>query len=338
MCVVIAKKVKNKITNTKKYCLFKIRDRSYNPVYSLKTYTYDNGITTLFLVDNKNQWTEGISNKLMIVSSALENHLDIGLPRNKSSKLKSIFKKINERNGIILRRALRQKDLKTALDILVETRFVGNTYISDGDKCFLIECAVTKETFDNFKNEIIDNENIDYADFKLKIMKNISKDDFEIEVKEITSDLDVRTNHSLLIKNAGYVKGERGYKSSVLRRDIVIDNLKNFNGSSEEIVKLLASLDTDKINKNPEYRPIRIKDKVDYTKKDKESMEITNYYSTDVVGLDPNGTLYLYPIYSKIKNLDMQKVLKKSGIHLIVLKPELEESLFKKALKNIQKD
>lgn len=344
MCVAIAKKVKDKITGEEKYNLFKIRDREFNPNYIIRSYTYKNGLTTLFLIDDEIRWTEGInSNGIMIVSSSLddlENNLEKAITgeADKEERMKFILKKINERNGLIIRRALRQLDLKSALDVLVEAKFIGNTFISDGDKCYLIECAITHDTFNKYIEEISDEEDeeADFVKFRMEMMRPINQDKIDIKVKEITSDLEVRTNHALLLKNVGYVEGEKGYNSSVARREAVIKALKDFDGNTEEIVRLIARLGADEIDENPENRPIRRKDRLELPNKLKQEFEISNYYSTDIVGLNPNGTMYIYPMHSTIRNLDMAKLLDKKGVHLIVIKPEdIYENLFKKAIQRV---
>ena len=330
MCVILSKKLPSQ--NGKKFNIFKIRDRGYDVTYRVKTITFKNNITVLYLIDEFNEWTEGINSKgIMVVSSALENHFD-EFQEKPSKQYKEFMKKINKRNGIILRRALRQITLEDAMQVLIDTLFVGNTLISDGDKCYSLEIALPKEVFE-IDNSFDDIEEMGFHEFKMQIMKSIKPDDFIVSVKEIKEDLYVKTNHSIDVRGLGYSTSDVGYKSSMNRRKTTLDKLKDFKGGSLELVMFLNTLGDDNIDKNQEYRPIRIKDKIDLPNKDKVKQNISNYYSTDIIGLVPNGTLIILPLHSKLKNVKIDTIQKKSGVSLLILN---NESIIRKAYNKIK--
>lgn len=339
MCVIMSKKVvspKDNINSKEdKYCLFKLRDRGYDAKYSQKIYTFNNGISVLYLVDQKNNWTEGInSNGIMIISAALENHFD-SLDDMPPAEYRKFIEEVNKRNGIILRRALRQTTIEKAKDLLVDTFFIGNTLISDGSKVYSIEIAVDPKKFDG-EIDIDDNKNIDFHQFKMELIKNLDKKDFLISVKEINEDLYVKTNHSIEKRGLGYTPKDNGYESSKKRRDYIIKNLKDFDGGAIEIIELLDNMDSEELDKNPEMRPKRSKEKIDLSDKEKDKHKITDFYTTDIFGFKSDGTMIIRPIYSKIVNLDINNILKKTGINLIVIKGNNNESILLKAFNKIK--
>jgi len=334
MCVIIAKKINSS------WKLFKFRDRKYNPKYIIKDYPTSN-VQITYLLDKKTKWLEGInSNGITFVSAALDNHADASITdkakkqNTKAEKLfKEYLKKTNQRNYEILKRTLRQSDIESALNVLVESKFIGNTFITDGKKLYSIEIAIPQAKLlqyrqdDNFKD-------LDFKEFKAKIMNNLSDEDFKVSVNDASNDkLLVKTNHSIRIKGLGYREGQRGYESSVERRNIVLSFMKSLSDtlSAEEIVYELSNLDLPKYNSNPEYRPLRIKDKIDMKKSEKEKLNITSYYTTDIFGFDPTKkTIYVLPLHSKIENYG--NFIKKSSLNHIVI---LNRNIFKESWKSV---
>jgi hypothetical protein len=296
--------------------------------YEEKVYTFNNGVSVFYLVDQKNNWTEGVnSNGISIVSAALENHFD-SIQGEPPKEYKKFIKEVNKRNGIILRRALRQPTLEEAKDLLLETYFIGNTLLTDGKKLWSLEIGIDPKSF-NSEVEIEDNQDLDFHEFKMEMMKNLDPKDFKVSAKEIDKDLYVKTNHSVEVKNLGYNDSDRGYESSTKRRQYVMDALKDFDGGVVEVMELLNTLGGIDIDKNPEMRPKRVKDKVGYSDKEKEEMKISNYFTTDILGFK-KGTMYILPLHSRIKNPNIEKVLKKTGINFVILKGQ-NESLLRRA-------
>jgi hypothetical protein len=336
MCVIIAKKI------DKVWKLFKFRDRKYNPKYIIKDYSVNNIELTYFL-DKKTKWIEGInSNGISLVSAALDNHADASITdqaqkeNTKAEKLfKEFLKKTNQRNYEILKRVLRQPTIENALNVLVETKFIGNTFLTDGEKLFSIEIAIPQAKLLNYKNDNEEYKDLDFKEFKAKIMNNLSEDDFKVSVIDASNNkLLVKTNHSVRLKDLGYKKGQRGYKSSVKRRDIILSFMKSLsdNLSMEEIIYELSNLDLPKYHKNPEFRPLRTKAKIDLDPDYKEKNEITDYYTTDIFGYDPQKrTIYNLPLHSKIENFN-NFIQKETKNHIIVLNRHIFRESWKEIL------
>jgi len=328
MCVIIAKK-----NDTWK--LFKFRDRGYDPKYIIKDYNVNN-IEITYLLDKKSQWIEGInSNGITLVSAALDNHSDssIGNTNNSNELFRQYIKKNNHRNFEILKRVLRQHTIEEALEVLVDSKFIGNTFLTDGYKLYSIEIAIPQSKLLKYK-ETEDFKDLDWKSFKAKIMQGLDENDFKVSVKDFSNKrFVVKTNHSVELKNLGYIKGQKGYKSSIKRREIVKSYIKNLsnNLSIEDILYQLTNLDMPKYSKNPELRPLRTKDKLNLSKSQKEEMNISNYYTTDIIGIDPvKNTIYILPLHSKIENYD-KFLQKETQNHIIIL----NKSILKEVLKEV---
>jgi len=334
LCVIIAKKINN-IWN-----LFKLRDRKYDPKYIIKDYNVNN-IELTYLLDKKSKWLEGInSNGITLVSAALDNHADASITNNaeNSSKADKLFqeylKKTNQRNYEILKRILRQPNIEDALNVLVESKFIGNTFLTDGNKLYSIEIAIPQAKLLQYKEENDEFKDLSFKEFKAKIMNNLSEDDFKVSVVDSSDkELLVKTNHSIRLRNLGYVKGQKGYKSSVKRREIVISYMKKLkNLSTEEIVYQLYNLDLPKIHYNPEYRPLRTKEKINLDDKLKQKFEITSYYTTDIFGINPEKrTIYILPLHSKILNYG-NYINKNTKTHIIVLNKNIFLESYKETI------
>jgi len=321
MCVIIAKKIKN-INNELEWNLFKFRDRAYDPRYILKSFIYKN-VEVLYLKDKKSKWIEGINSfGITLVSAALDNHSDasIGGGSNTSQLFRDYLKTANERNSIIIKRALRQTSIEDALEVLVDSKFIGNTFLTDGKKLFSIEISIPQKKLLNYRNSSEDLAKLKWSDFKAKIMNNLDESDFKVSVKEASTErLLVKTNHSIQMKNLGYRPEHKGYKSSVRRREIVKNFMKSIKTDSiENIMYLLTNLDNPKHSKNPELRPLRTKEKTSLSKKEKQRQNITDYYTTDIFGFSPSKrTMYLLPIHSKTEKGNFDN--KETQCHFVTL-------------------
>jgi len=331
MCVIIAKKIYDKLNDEKRFALFKFRDRGYNPSYEIKSYNYKN-ISVLYLKDKKSQWIEGINDKgIAIVSAALDNHSDssIGNTNKPNENFKKYLKKVNIRNSQILKMALRQTSIDDALKVLVDSKFIGNTFLTDGYKLYSLEIALPQSKLLQYQEDEEISSNVDFKTFLVKVMQNLDEKDFTVSVKdESNKNLLVKTNHSIDKKDLGYVKGQNGYESSINRRKIVYNILKNINLNIEDTLHLLHTLGDPSLNKNPELLPLRCKEKTLLSKKEKEKLGITDYYTTDLLAFYRTN-MYIMPLHSKIVNLDSMKLIQKeTDCHLIILKPNaLKETI-----------
>jgi len=336
MCVIIAKKIKDNISGETKFGLFKHRDRSYDAKYKIKTFNFKK-VSVLFLEDLKSGWIEGINDKgIKIVSAALDNHSDESNGETNTERYKKYLNKLNYRNSLILKRALRQSNIEESLNVLKDSLFIGNTFLSDGEKLFSLEIAIEQSKFLKFQDSDEDLSKLDFKDFKMAVMKQLSDKDFTVSVKDLSSkSLVVKTNHSIDKKGLGYTKGENGFESSKLRKKLIEDTLVDFNGSAEEVIKLLSTTDGIDFHKNPEMRPLRNKEKTQLSNKEKDNKNISDYYTTDIFGLY-DYTLYHLPLHSKITNLDILKILDKdTDCHFILLKALNEKFSFKSALMDL---
>lgn len=305
MCVIVGMKLPrdkdNKPKENAKWRLAKIRDRTYKPTFSVKRMSH-NGMNTeqLFLVDLDTDWTEGVSiNKdtglyMGIVNSALNNKGD---KKDDGTSLTKVKKKVNDfsDNGKVLRRALKQNDIENAVDVIVDARLDGNTMITDGDRLFMIEIYVTAETKKRYEKEV-EEKGIRYEDV-------LKKEDYVVETREIDDeDIVVRTNHSLLTTGGGYLKGDGdSFESSVKRRDYAIEILNEKVREPIDLILTLSRMNSEKIDKNPFFRPIREFGKAI----SKSGVEI---FSTAVIFLDPSGTIFLRPLHCEISEVSLNKL------------------------------
>jgi len=335
MCVILAKKIKGE------WNLFKFRDRKYNPTYDIKDYLV-NGLEVTYLRDKKSHWIEGINdNKVTLVSAALDNHADASIvtaaeqQNTKTDKLfKEYLKNTNLRNYEILKRVLRQPTIEEALDVIVSNKFIGNTFLTDGEKLYSIEIAIPQAKLLKYRHSD-DYKEMPYKEFKVDIMNNLDENDFKVSVKDYTNKtIAVKTNHSIDRKGLGYVENQKGYESSIKRREIALNYLKNIKDSSiEDIVYMLSNLDLPKFDSNPENRPLRNKDKINLDKEERKKLNISSYYTTDIFGFSPSKkTIYVLPLYSKIVNYNTY-YKKDTKTHIIVL----NKNIFMEALKVIEK-
>jgi hypothetical protein len=245
----------------------------------------------------------------MLISVALQNHDDKkdGIGKNKSTEEKKV-----SRNGIILRQVLKMSDLDEIVKTLVDERFEGNTMVSDGKRLFIIEIFLHQQT----KDKIIKDYEIDpiqnKSDIKKEILKHINPEDYMVSVKEIKNDsLVVRTNHGIFLSNAGYTKKDGdGYKSSISRRNITIDYLKNINIDNPfDVLVCLNKLNSKNLKLNTELCPIR-----EFPSK---------YITTSILMLSPSGVIYVIPKNCKFSNTSLLRVTKDRDTQIVILPKNL---------------
>jgi len=318
MCVIIAKKCKLKTEKSEKenWFLYKIRDRNYNPAYELKVQK-SKSKETLFLTDHINKWSEGINSKgLMIVSAALDNHSDFE-DNGQMSDTASVHKK-NQDAMKALNSAIASESIKEAKNILIKERFVGTSFISDGDKLEILEIYVNDEAYKREELKIGEEKlkKLNKAQQIIEIMKGISDKDYDIASHEVKKDnLAIRTNHGRLLDKAGYQPDDedpKGYTSSMFRWKITKDALEKIKEPHPfEILTTLKNLKG--IQKETQNNPIRIK-----TPK-KEGKQ--PYYSTTIIMLTPTGTMFAVPLEDEVDEKS-KLVLKKDRKVDFVLLPK----------------
>lgn len=297
MCVIVAKKLKLKNSEKENWFLYKIRDRNYSPEYKLEV-EKKGTIETLFLIDQINTWSESVnSNGLMIVSAALDNHTDLDDDGTTFSDREATARQIDKTKT--LRSASAVNSVKDAVKILTKDKFIGTSFISDGDKLTILEIYVNSEAWqreiDKFDQKKF--EKMSPVDQDYKIMEGIKDEDYDVELQEIKKDTQaVRTNHGRLLPKAGYQKnGEdtKGYTSSMLRDKYTRDSLNNLGDDAHPFDIMTALKNLTGCDKEPQNCPIRVKGK-----KDKDGN--IPYYTSTIVMLTPTGTMFAIPLDSSV--------------------------------------
>ena len=151
----------------------KNRDRNYKPTIEIRESTYDD-TKTLCIWDEKTHYTEGLnSHGIAIISAALQTKDDE--KEGKDGKSVGTPKKSKySHHGKAIRASLRGKTLEEVIHLAIEDHLDGNTLFFTKDDCYVMEA--TQED----------------GEFVYKIKK--------IEKDQVV----VRTNHGILLKNAGY--------------------------------------------------------------------------------------------------------------------------------------
>lgn len=316
MCVIVAAKLPRDRKTGKplpdaKWRLAKIRDRAYDPEYKIRRFTVKNiGASQLFLIDSDTDWTEGVSvhpdgSMFMMVNAALNNSSD----KKEGTKNKTEYDEVAV-NGLSIRKALKDHDIEKAIDILVENKFDGNTFLSDGDRLFVLEVFISNTVKDKYRAEK-ERTGKRFEDL-------VSIEEFTITSREIKDDwLVVRTNSGIYNKKGGYIPSDGdSYKSSSRRRNHTIDAVKEKVYEPIDLIDTLAKLDTKEVDKDPWFRPVRIKEK---EPKDEDGV---NIYTTSIIQIDPNGTMILQPVNCKLKDYNINNLSNKKYLTNLVLFPE----------------
>jgi len=315
MCVIVAKKIRLQNSDVRNWFLYKVRDRVYVPEYNIR-FLRKRGVEAVYLVDNVNDWTEGVNSAgIMLVNTALQNHADeiqgdAGDPLNPKHK---------NRDGIIVRQCLKMTNIKEIVQTIKDELLLGNTFVSDGDRLFVIEIAIKAEAIVRATEAIKDIDSIKLAaDVQHQIMKGIHPEDYLVKSTEIRDkdiDLVVRTNHGVLVPEAGYQKSDPdtvGYQSSLSRYNIAYKMMKGMDQDTHpfEILTVIKNLGHDDVHENPKNRPIRNKG-------------FSKYFSGCVVMLTPTGTLYVVPIDCTFATTDFRHINQDHKVSVIILPKDL---------------
>jgi hypothetical protein len=298
MCVIMAKKSKLKNSNKENWFLYKIRDRAYSPKYKLEVEKKKN-VETLFLIDQDTSWSEGVNSKgVMIVSAALDNHSDLDDNGSGSSGNSAAAGQMEKTKA--LRAAISSESVDDALQILIKDRFIGTSFISDGDRLIILEIYVNDKAYQREIDKLIKKhgkkylESMKIVDQVYKIMEGITEDDYDVKYHEVVKDkLAVRTNHGKLLPDAGYQEDDKdkaGWNSSQKRYSYTYRAMENI-GECHPFEALTVLKNLHGLEKNPQNNPIRVKEGAT---KDKP------YYSSTVVMLTPTGTMFAVPLDSEV--------------------------------------
>lgn len=292
--------------------LAKIRDRTYAPTYRLKRYTVSEvGASQIFLVDLDTDWTEGLSihpdgSYLGMVNSALNNSSD-----KKDDGAKTDTNGAASVNGKAIRRALKQHNIEKAVEILKEYKFDGNTFLTDGDRLFIMETYLPAEVKDKYRDKI-EGTGKRFEDV-------VPHDEYVVSTKEIKKDyLIVRANSGVLDSDGGYVEVDGdSYESSQKRREYAMKYIEETVYEPMDLITNLTRLGRDTVDKNPFFRPVRLKGKA--KSKDNPDVEI---FSTSIVQLDPAGTMILKPIECKVEDVSVNKLVSGKYLANLIILPE----------------
>jgi hypothetical protein len=161
------------------WVLAKNRDRNYSPVIKM-VQTKTGGVERLYLYDLQTGYSEGLNEYgISIISAAVAVKTDEkegGGKKNGKDKANG-----TSPDGRRIRKALLERTVDRALRSLIESKIPGNTFVTDGRVCYLLESGYRPD----------DPEREDYQH---SVLKCDPKDSY------------VRTNHGVLLPFLGYSK------------------------------------------------------------------------------------------------------------------------------------
>lgn len=226
MCVVAAKHF-----DDTGWVLAKNRDRNYTPVVRM-IQTKAGGVERLYLYDLQTGYSEGINELgIAIISAAVAVKSDEkeGAGKKKSGKSPANG---TSPDGRRIRAALLEKTVDKALKSLIDSKIPGNTFVTDGKVCFLLESGYKPD----------DTERTDYRHEVLRCEKGKTY---------------VRTNHGILLPFLGYSKKNpdqvKKRESSDSRYEAAVKSTKDA-GDPLEFLNALGHTP----HKNAQMNPIRL--------------------------------------------------------------------------------
>lgn len=223
MCVVVAKFFKDT-----GWVIAKNRDRNYEPTIKM-VQTKERGVERLYLYDLETGYSDGLNEfGISIVSAATAVKSDEKEKKDRKAKANGTSK-----DGKRIRKALLEKTLRGAVQSLINSKIPGNTLITDGKECFLLESGYANQ------------EDKEVGEYKHKLIKCDERLTY------------VRTNHGVLLPFLGYqmnVDHQRKKRiSSDSRYNIALKGAKDCKDPQE----LLNSIGVTP-EKDPQLNPIRL--------------------------------------------------------------------------------
>ena len=251
------------------WVLAKNRDRNYSPVIKM-VQTKRGGVERLYLYDLQTGYSEGINEYgVSIISAAVAVKTDEKEGGKKTGKDKANG---TSPDGRRIRKALLEKTVDKALKSLIESKIPGNTIITDGKVCYLLESGYKPE-------------DLERTDYKYEVIKCRKEEVY------------VRTNHGIALPFLGYSKKNpdqvKKRESSDSRLEIATKEAKKANDPLE-LLNALGSTPKD----NPQMNPIRL---------DKNSPE--DMLTTGQILLIPaHKTLTYRPTLSEVELSNYNKI------------------------------
>lgn len=238
----------------------KNRDRNYKPTLGFKQ-SFKNNVESLYLLDNLTYYSEGINEYgLCIINAATavkNDESEAAAARRHAKKEAKQNGEYRAPDGIKIRKALKYKTPKEAIEFLSKVKLKGNTICFNQEECYLMELGPDKEQLNMQKDIAKDNPNYEWTpiDSVFKIKK--------IDKKDII----LRTNHGNFLPWAGYQEDPKDAKmsfsreSSVKRYEYALKNIKLAN-TPEEMLEAISKIE----DKNSQFNPTRIGDYNNRTK------------------------------------------------------------------------
>lgn len=289
------------------WVLFKIRDRAYDPTYKFKTYN-DGKRTSLHLIDEDSDWTECIrvnndtkETELMFVNSALNNSMDKkdGTDKFKSAENPTRGKKVAD-HGLVARRVSRTSNLKEAVKAFEEMKFDGCTFISDGNKCFLVESSLPNKTRQKIRRRA-----------GRSFRSQAKSEDFVTTIEEIEDWIAVRTNHGITNDEAGYQEKDGvSFESSENRRNFAEAYIRDNVFEISDILPAIDNMGDETVNENPFLRPRRVKEEIQKINKESkvEEDKVPLIYSTSAFIMTSHGNVQVKLYNAGISKVNIQKL------------------------------
>ncbi len=201
----------------------KNRDRNYKPSIRM-VQSFREDIERLYLYDLNTKYAEGLNEfGISILSASVNTRHDEQEAAISSGKPSN--KPFYSPDGKMVRKALLEKTLKSALEKCIELKLPGNTIVFDQNTAYLLEGALNVEKGNKYEHEY----------------HEISKDKVA-----------VRTNHGIWIPWAGYKEGKPS-ESSQSRMNMGLENIQKAEGP-EDMLKAISSTP----NKDPQLNVLRI--------------------------------------------------------------------------------
>lgn len=222
MCVIVAKYL-----SSTGWVLMKNRDRNYRPTITMKSENREqDDLSLLYMYDLNSKYGEGInSSNIGIVSSATfvsRDELE-GQTGNYGRKVEYAP------DGVAIRGALRTPGtIKDCIHTLLEKGMIGNTLLSNGDDCYLVESYISDE-----------------GEYKVEVR----------QLPNVVGSAVVRSNHGVLLEDAGYRREDDEFKrkSTELRKEMVESKI----GVVKTITELIDVLSVSNENPEPQFNPLR---------------------------------------------------------------------------------
>jgi hypothetical protein len=255
----------------------KNRDRNYKTEVEI-IQSNRHGTQRLYIDDKLSRWSEGVNEHGLCIISA-----SFSVKSDEKEGDKIIIKRKNKRDqigyyspdGRAIRKALLKKTPKQALEILIDSKLAGATYVFNEEECYILEGGFTVRKDDVTKD---------------------NPREYKYEIKELDPNKDgcsCRTNHGIIMPQLGYHKNptdeqlNKARKSSEKRLEYALKSIKKEIAEPGEIIDQLAKCPDD----DPFMNPTRIGD-----------VKKGDMVTTGQMLLIPKErSLHYRPIYSSVK-------------------------------------